>query len=231
MDPISVNWYWLGTLDDRLRDLYGFQAKQLGKSLPRQQDLHNVVFQSRVCKAMKIKLEGAPPHIIKAFYESELPFEHYYVYGGTVRDAGFKWIAEYWIKLRDEREFVMSDKKEFRVVVAGSRTFTDYELLKNKLLTLLTHKSMRHTVIIVSGGARGADQLGERFAKEFNTPIEQFIPDWDGLGKSAGYRRNEQMAEAADAVVVFMQSGGSKGSQHMINIAIEKGLPVRVITF
>lgn len=125
----------------------------------------------------------------------------------------------------------MSDKEEFRVVVAGSRTFTNYELLKNKLLTILTHKSMSHTVIIVSGGARGADLLGERFAKEFNAPIEQFVPDWDEFGKSAGYRRNEQMAEVANAVIVFMKAGGSKGSQHMINIAKEKGLPTRVITF
>ena len=49
----------------------------------------------------------------------------------------------------------------FHVIVAGSRTFADYELLKQTLDHLLQNKT---DVEIVSGGARGADQLGERLS-------------------------------------------------------------------
>lgn len=83
-------------------------------------------------------------------------------------------------------------------------------------------------VEIVSGAARGADALGERYAAERGLAVKQFPADWDRYGRSAGYRRNAEMAEYADAAVVFWD-GKSKGSKHMINLAKEKGLPVRVV--
>lgn len=86
------------------------------------------------------------------------------------------------------------------------------------------------TVEIVSGGARGADSLGEKFAREHGCKIKRFIPDWDGLGKKAGFVRNWDMAKYADACVVFWD-GKSKGTKHMIDLAKKEGLNLRVVEY
>lgn len=78
---------------------------------------------------------------------------------------------------------------------------------------------------IVSGGARGADSLGERYAKENSIAIKRFTPDWDGLGKRAGFVRNQDMGNYADTVVAFWD-GESSGTKHMIEFATKIGLDV-----
>ena len=83
-----------------------------------------------------------------------------------------------------------------KVIVAGGRDFNDYELLKSKLDYILQNKLP--DVEIVSGAARGADSLGERYAKENNLGLHRKPADWDTYGKSAGYRRNAEMADYAD---------------------------------
>lgn len=85
-------------------------------------------------------------------------------------------------------------------------------------------------VEIVSGTARGADELGERYAAERGLPVKRFPADWDQYGRSAGYKRNAQMAEYADAAVIFWDEI-SRGSKHMIDLAKEKELPVRVVLY
>ena len=80
---------------------------------------------------------------------------------------------------------------------------------------------------IISGGARGVDRLGQRFAKENDIHLEIYRADWDSYGKAAGYRRNVQMAEVADALAAFWD-GESKGTGHMIDIATKRDLKVLV---
>jgi hypothetical protein len=117
---------------------------------------------------------------------------------------------------------------ECRVIVAGGREFCDYVLLRDTLDRILPHKTKK--VVIISGCARGADTLGERYAGERGLECRKFPAQWDLYGKSAGYKRNAQMAENADACVCFW-GGSSSGTQHMINIATDKGLQVRVINY
>ena len=113
----------------------------------------------------------------------------------------------------------------FRVIVAGSRTFTDYDFLKEKLdKAFAKHKPTS----IVCGEAKGADTLGRRYAEEHGIQIDSFQADWVTYGKQAGYIRNEQMADNADAAIVFIHND-SAGSKHMINTAKKQGLQVRVI--
>jgi len=118
----------------------------------------------------------------------------------------------------------MKDKKS--IIVAGGRDFNDYEYLK-KTLTDIVGDDSKFIFEIVSGGARGADALGEQFAHEHFIQLKIFPAEWDKYGKSAGYRRNKQMAEYANACVVFWD-GKSKGTEHMINLATEYGLPLLV---
>jgi hypothetical protein len=118
----------------------------------------------------------------------------------------------------------------FRVIIAGSRTFSDYELLKDRMLYLLSNKDLSN-VTILSGGARGADSLGERFAREHGCGLEVHRADWDRFGRSAGYKRNVEMAEAdANALIAFWD-GSSLGTKHMIQISSDRGLQVRVVSF
>jgi len=111
----------------------------------------------------------------------------------------------------------------FKVIVAGGRYFNDYELLKNKLDYILQNKLPN--VEIVSGTAKGADTLGERYAKENNLGIHRKPADWDTFGKSAGYRRNAEMADYSDGCVCFWD-GKSRGTKHMIDLAKRKVLNV-----
>jgi len=113
-----------------------------------------------------------------------------------------------------------------KVIVAGSRDFNDYETLKTVCDFML---SRQDEVEIVSGTARGADLLGERYAKEKGYSIKQFTPDWS-KGKSAGYIRNEEMAKYGDALIAFWD-GKSKGTEHMINLAKKHGLKVKIHIF
>jgi YspA, cpYpsA-related SLOG family len=117
----------------------------------------------------------------------------------------------------------------FRVIVAGSRDFNDYELLKSKMLHYLKGFDLSE-VEIVSGTARGADQLGERFAREFGCKLKQFPADWDKYKKQAGFIRNLQMAEYSHALVAFW-NGKSRGTKHMIDIAKKEGLKLRVVRY
>ena len=114
-----------------------------------------------------------------------------------------------------------------RIIVAGSRDFDDYDLLKEKLDKVKAHVGIFE---VVSGKARGADSLGERYAKENDLPIAEFPADWDKHGKSAGYKRNAEMANYADGCIVFWD-GESKGTQHMINLAKEKELNLAIVKY
>lgn len=117
----------------------------------------------------------------------------------------------------------------FKVVVAGSRSFNDYKLLERKLIHFLSRYKPEE-VEIVSGGARGADSLGERFAKEKGCHLKIMRANWELFGRSAGYIRNEEMAKYADACVVFWD-GKSRGSKHMIDLAEKYNLDLRIVRY
>jgi hypothetical protein len=111
-----------------------------------------------------------------------------------------------------------------RCIIAGSRSFDDYDYM------LETLEGWREGFMgeIISGGAKGADRLGERFAKEFNIPLKIMPADWDKYGKRAGYIRNEQMADYAEVLFAFWD-GKSPGTKHMIDIAYREGLIVFIV--
>ena len=80
-------------------------------------------------------------------------------------------------------------------------------------------------------GCRGADLLGEEYAKEHKIPLKIFPADWDTYGKRAGYLRNKQMAEYAskeNGVLVAFPVGDSKGTKMMIRLAHEYDLEINV---
>lgn len=111
-----------------------------------------------------------------------------------------------------------------KVIIAGSRSFSDYSFLCLKCDKALSSQT---EIEIVSGTANGADKLGEKYAEGKKYPIKRFPADWDKYGKSAGYKRNEEMAKYSDALICFWD-GTSKGSKSMIDLAKKYELKVKV---
>lgn len=115
--------------------------------------------------------------------------------------------------------------KDYRkVIVAGSRTFNDYNLLCSVL-----KKEFTTNDILVCGGAKGADSLGEKFAIQNNIALSLFLADWDKYGMSAGIIRNEQMANFSNELIAFWD-GKSAGTGNMIKTAGKHNLRIKVIT-
>jgi hypothetical protein len=110
-----------------------------------------------------------------------------------------------------------------KTIIAGSRGFTDYSVLH----FFLSINPWEITEV-VSGTARGADKLGERYAEENGISVKRFPADWDTHGKRAGYIRNSEMADYADALVAFWD-GESRGTKHMIDLADKAGLRVSIV--
>lgn len=115
----------------------------------------------------------------------------------------------------------------FKVIIAGGRGFNNYEYLKAKVSSLLQNKN---DVTIISGCARGADALGAKYAKENNIELIKIPANWNKYGKSAGYRRNVEMANIANGLIAFWD-GKSRGTKHMIDIAKSKNIPTRIINY
>lgn len=109
-----------------------------------------------------------------------------------------------------------------KVIIAGSREGFEYA----DVVIALEEAGFEVTEV-VSGTARGVDRFGEMFALKHNIPITRFPADWDTHGKRAGYLRNAQMAEYAEALVALWD-GQSKGTKHMIDLAEKNNLEVFV---
>ena len=115
-----------------------------------------------------------------------------------------------------------------RVIIAGGRDFTDYETLC-KFCDYIIGKP-NEEIEIVSGKAKGADTLGERYANDRNYKLKEFPPDWEKYGKSAGHRRNSEMASYSDLLIAF-HDGESKGTQSMIDLANKKEISVAIYKY
>lgn len=105
--------------------------------------------------------------------------------------------------------------------VIGSRTFEDYEAMKTAL-------EGRGVTGIVSGGAKGADTLAERYARENGLPIEIIKPEWKKYGRSAGVIRNREIVSKAEIVFAFWD-GASKGTESSIDFARKTGKNLEII--
>ena len=119
-----------------------------------------------------------------------------------------------------------------KVIVAGGRDFNDYELLKETLDNF--QQEYGNIAEVVSGGARGSDKLGEQYANENNIPIKRFVPDWEGLGKKAGFVRNRKMGDYAkeyNGMLVAFWDKQSKGTKGMIDYATKIGLESVVVHY
>lgn len=117
----------------------------------------------------------------------------------------------------------MRTMKNKKVAVVGSRSFTDYELMKKILKPYLPF-------VLISGGAQGVDSLAEQFAEEYDLEILIHYPEWNKYGRKAAYIRNSFIIRDCDFLIAFWD-GHSKGTKMAIDLAKNKFKPCRVIKF
>ena len=103
-----------------------------------------------------------------------------------------------------------------RAAIVGSRDFNDYNMLVEYIYNICIENNYSITEI-VSGGARGADKLGEQFANNYNLKLTVFKADWNKYGKRAGFVRNVDIINNCDICFAFWD-GESHGTKHDIDL-------------
>lgn len=118
----------------------------------------------------------------------------------------------------------------FYCLVVGSRNFDNYDLLETMLDNLLIDQ---HDIAIVSGGAKGADSLAERYALEKDCTCIVFKANWKQYGRSAGIKRNEEMqqyiAQFENRCCIAFWDGQSKGTQSNFKLAEKYGNRLHIV--
>ena len=109
-----------------------------------------------------------------------------------------------------------------KLAIIGSRTFDNYKLLKEEL-----QPYKDKITLVISGGAKGADSLGESWAKENNIPTQIFLPDWS-KGKGAGFERNKDIIKNCDVCIAFWDMK-SRGTAHSIGLCKLQNKPYKII--
>lgn len=125
--------------------------------------------------------------------------------------------------------------------IIGSTKFTDYAYLETRTGSVLSSiwdrlvgQNARPIFKIVSGGAIGADSLGEAFAKKHDMKFEKYLPAFKELGgpyrKRDYYDRDVKIAEACAVLIGFLVkiNGENKGSKLTIEAAIDRHKEVHV---
>lgn len=115
-----------------------------------------------------------------------------------------------------------------KLAVIGSRSFGDYDLLSFVLDEYCIEYD--NNIKIISGGARGADRLAEKYAVDRDLDLQVFPADWDTHGKAAGFIRNKQIVDECDELVAFWD-GKSRGTLNSINHAKKQDKTVVIIDF
>lgn len=119
-----------------------------------------------------------------------------------------------------------------KILVVGSRNFSNYALLKQTLNKIININDDNE---IISGGARGADALAKQYAIENSIKFKEFPADWNQHGKSAGYIRNNQMheyiANFENRICIAFWDGLSKGTQHSFQLAEKYKNPIKIIKY
>ena len=116
-----------------------------------------------------------------------------------------------------------------KVLVCGGRDYSNVDRMYQVLDSLFKYDEEGNAdefiSTIISGHARGADQMGEMYAHERDIEVEVYPADWDKYGRRAGYLRNVQMAVEGkpDLIVAFP---GGRGTAMMIGIGKERGIEV-----
>lgn len=137
---------------------------------------------------------------------------------------------------RSSRQAGQNADSGVRVLVCGSRNWTDTFIIWTLLSGIQARPDAGRKMVVIQGGAKGADRIAWEWAQvSFDNPDSncmEFTADWDKYGKRAGYLRNARMLNEGkpDLVLAFRSEGESKGTDMMIDIAGAAKVPTYVIS-
>lgn len=114
-----------------------------------------------------------------------------------------------------------------KVLVCGSRGWKEPRRIVERLHELSQRDGR---LVVITGGARGADATAHRAAQALGLETEVFYADWETYGKRAGIRRNVEMLDERPDLVLAFWDGTSPGTKHTIDTASARGIPVEVIS-
>ena len=122
---------------------------------------------------------------------------------------------------------------KFYLLVAGTRTFNDYPLLKETLDRILIN--YKDNAVIIEGEAKGADELAKKYAEEHGYECLKFPAAWGLYGKRAGYIRNREMhkelSKHENRCCVLFWDMESKGTKQNIGLCKEFETPLQIIKY
>ncbi len=119
-----------------------------------------------------------------------------------------------------------------RILVTGSRYLTNRSIVRAALVSAWRRFQDRGPVMLVHGGATGADTMASDEWRKLRLPSEEHPADWERHGKAAGPLRNREMVAAgADLCLAFFIEGVvSRGTLNCSGLARAAGIPVLVYT-
>lgn len=106
-----------------------------------------------------------------------------------------------------------------KLLIVGSRSIVDFDL---------SPYISEDVDAIISGGARGIDSLAEQYADKYKLSKHIIRPRYDLYGRAAPLKRNEEMVDMADSVLVIWD-GVSKGAQYTVKYAKKSNKPITVV--
>ncbi len=120
----------------------------------------------------------------------------------------------------------MIEGEYMRIVVAGCRDYDNYEEAEAYIDQHI--KNIKEKIVVVSGGCRGADRCGERYAERHGLLTEKYLPNWERYGRAAGPIRNREMVKNCDIILCF-RDGKSRGTNSLIRLAKQLKRPIHIM--
>jgi hypothetical protein len=132
---------------------------------------------------------------------------------------------------------VTAAARGLRILVTGSREWTDRDTLRDALMRAIadlcppgagpsSHPLSGMT--LVHGAARGLDTLAAEQAEFWGMQVEAHPADWARHGRAAGPIRNAAMVALGADVCLAFPIGASPGTRGCIAVAERAGIPVVV---
>ena len=114
----------------------------------------------------------------------------------------------------------------YNIGIVGSRNFNKWDLLISEMNKITDTHGQPNTII--SGGAKGADSMAEKWAKANGCEMIVHPALWNKYGKRAAYLRNKDIVRDSDMLLAFPSKSG-RGTQMTINLSQDKGIPIIII--
>ena len=121
-------------------------------------------------------------------------------------------------------------KPEYKVILAVSKSFRNYNLYKEKVKHFLSEKMKTHTLVIIAGASKLTDKLTDKLSQEIDFIKEPHKAEWNRYGQGAISVSNDEMTSCADAVIVFWD-GQSFGIKNLLEFAKQKNIKTAVVRY